>query len=471
MKQDGITRGPWTIEGPDQFGDFNIHHPADRLAIGAVVSNLRPSEEVAANAHFIVAACNAYEPMREVLANLSDKTAHLVDAIEIAPSATNYCKARVLAARCAVASARAALSTLPVNERHTSDDVGILRDALADLCDEIDRHIDAALDDRKPVFKGIVAARAALKGVPQPATRHPEQIGWLVEMNDAGPKYYSFSENDPDDPWGGFQREAGNATRFARKEDAEAIIAAFAWTPGHVFASEHVWGGEKIEQPASDDYQADAGAPALSEKVNLAEARLLENGSITIRYNEREDGGCRIWSDDLPGLILSHKDSCVVWQALGAAMQGLLFDRQVLSRPSDGNREDWQPEGSMNLIALLDAIQRLEKELPGWWWSVGACHVSSDASVGPPPRAWTHAHIGPDMVGPSAHLLGYRKFAEDFDGFSCDLSQPATCAQALNGAIDMALSSLEQMGDKSAYGPIVMKGPGLDAWNSAKDKS
>ena len=35
----------------------------------------------------------------------------------------------------------------------------------------------------------------------------------------------------------------------------------------------------------------------------------------------------------------------------------------------------------------------------------------------------------------------------------------------------MALSSLEQMGDKSAYGPIVMKGPGLDAWNSAKDKS
>lgn len=217
--------------------------------------------------------------------------------------------------------------------------------------------------------------------------------------------------------------------------------------------------------------QADAGAPALSEKVNLAEARLLENGSITIRYNEREDGGCRIWSDDLPGLILSHKDSCVVWQALGAAMQGLLFDRQVLSRPSDGNREDWQPEGSMNLIALLDAIQRLERELPGWWWSVGACHVSSDASVGPPPRAWTHAHIGPDMVGPSAHLLGYRKFAEDFDGFSCDLSQPATCAQALNGAIDMALSSLEQMGDKSAYGPIVMKGPGLDAWNSAKDKS
>ncbi len=67
MKQDGITRGPWTIEGPDQFGDFNIHHPADRLAIGAVVSNLRPSEEVAANAHFIVTACNAYEPMREAL--------------------------------------------------------------------------------------------------------------------------------------------------------------------------------------------------------------------------------------------------------------------------------------------------------------------------------------------------------------------------------------------------------------------
>ena len=253
MKQDGITRGPWTIEGPDQFGDFNIHHPADRLAIGAVVSNLRPSEEVAANAHFIVAACNAYEPMREALAFYAAPENHGLQQHGLCfASAVDIDEGE---------RARAALSTLPVNDRQTSDDVGILR---ALLEEELVWHEerDKSLSKQPPFGeKGwrraehqerIDVIRAALKGVPQPATRHPEQIGWLVEMNDAGPKYYSFSENDPDDPWGGFQREAGNATRFARKEDAEAIIAAFAWTPGHVFASEHVWGGEKIEQPASE---------------------------------------------------------------------------------------------------------------------------------------------------------------------------------------------------------------------------
>lgn len=47
--------------------------------------------------------------------------------------------------------------------------VSSLREALANLCDEIDRHIDAAPDDRKPVFRGIAAARAALSAT-QPAT-------------------------------------------------------------------------------------------------------------------------------------------------------------------------------------------------------------------------------------------------------------------------------------------------------------
>ena len=70
MKQAERTPGPWTIEGPDQFGDYNIHHPADRLAIGAIVSNMRPAEEVAANARFIVEAVNAYtstEALRSAL--------------------------------------------------------------------------------------------------------------------------------------------------------------------------------------------------------------------------------------------------------------------------------------------------------------------------------------------------------------------------------------------------------------------
>ena len=57
------TPGLWSIAGPDQFGDYNIHHPGDRLAIGAVVSNMRPADEVAANAEFIVTAVNSHDAL------------------------------------------------------------------------------------------------------------------------------------------------------------------------------------------------------------------------------------------------------------------------------------------------------------------------------------------------------------------------------------------------------------------------
>ncbi|WP_414462927.1 hypothetical protein [Hyphomicrobium sp. DY-1] len=68
------TAGPWFAEGPDEFGDFNIHHPADRLAVAAVVSNLRPPSEVAANAAFIVRAENSFQLLIEAL---EDAKAHI----------------------------------------------------------------------------------------------------------------------------------------------------------------------------------------------------------------------------------------------------------------------------------------------------------------------------------------------------------------------------------------------------------
>ena len=51
----GITPGPWEASNADMFGDHNIqrHDSEDRAAIAAVVSNLRPVEEVAANARAI----------------------------------------------------------------------------------------------------------------------------------------------------------------------------------------------------------------------------------------------------------------------------------------------------------------------------------------------------------------------------------------------------------------------------------
>ena len=57
MKHDGT---PWSIEGPDQFGDYNIHGQEKRLAVGAVVSNMRPPIVTKANADLIVTAVNAF---------------------------------------------------------------------------------------------------------------------------------------------------------------------------------------------------------------------------------------------------------------------------------------------------------------------------------------------------------------------------------------------------------------------------
>jgi hypothetical protein len=75
------------------------------------------------------------------------------------------------------------------------------------------------------------------------------------------------------------------------------------------------------------------------------------------------------------------------------------------------------------MMSLEDAIAKLNAELPGWWWSVGVCSVSADAS------------IGPDRAGPDASLLGGRLFDE---GFHADLRQPATPAEALLHVLEKA---------------------------------
>lgn len=36
--------------------------------------------------------------------------------------------------------------------------------------------------------------------------------------------------------------------------------------------------------------------------------------------------------------------------------------------------------GQEDMAALAAAVERLERELPGWWWRVGACSVSADAT-------------------------------------------------------------------------------------------
>lgn len=79
----------------------------------------------------------------------------------------------------------------------------------------------------------------------------------------------------------------------------------------------------------------------------------------------------------------------------------------------------WCAEGSA--AGLEAAIEKLYRELPGWWWSCGNCHVSADAT------------IGPDRDGPDRYLLQYKEFDIGIDG---SLLHPATLAEAMLKAIE-----------------------------------
>ena len=114
---------------------------------------------------------------------------------------------------------------------------------------------------------------------------------------------------------------------------------------------------------------------------------------------------------------------------------------------ADGNQEDRnapcarrldmrsvQPShDAASLADLQTAIIEFEKALPGWWYSLGICSVSRDASC------------GPDSKGPDAALLKMRKFDS---GFNCDDHHPdSTMADALRNVMEQALEAKARVSD------------------------
>lgn len=81
---------------------------------------------------------------------------------------------------------------------------------------------------------------------------------------------------------------------------------------------------------------------------------------------------------------------------------------------------------------LEAAIAYFHARLPGWWFSVGACHVTADASV------------CPDTAGLDEWLFqtGDNDVTKFFDeGFHADLYPPATMADALVRATHLAVAA------------------------------
>ena len=91
---------------------------------------------------------------------------------------------------------------------------------------------------------------------------------------------------------------------------------------------------------------------------------------------------------------------------------------------------DWKQSAA---IGTEDAIAQFKAELSGWWFTIGECQVSADASCGPTREAPEHLALIPQDV----------RFD---DGFHVDLAQPATIAEALDHVRNEAIEAIRNLG-------------------------
>lgn len=89
------------------------------------------------------------------------------------------------------------------------------------------------------------------------------------------------------------------------------------------------------------------------------------------------------------------------------------------------HQHDWTTSPAHGLEV---AIAEFKAALPGWWFTVGECQVSADASCGPT-RESEHIKLIPLD----------RRFD---DGFRADLPQPATMVDALATVRQEALEAI-----------------------------
>ncbi|EJL23960.1 hypothetical protein PMI02_03880 [Novosphingobium sp. AP12] len=101
----------------------------------------------------------------------------------------------------------------------------------------------------------------------------------------------------------------------------------------------------------------------------------------------------------------------------------------VERRHQSAEMAEWITSPATDLEA---AIARFKADLPGWWFSVGECQISCDASCAPTDES---EHIALAVRG------------NQFDsGFDCDLAQPSTLALALDEVRKQALAAIAEAG-------------------------
>ena len=174
-------------------------------------------------------------PEQQTPASVVEALREVVKLSEYLRSATAQCDrdARVYEyARRERLTTAAAQDAIKVIER-LSAEREVLREALVNIQIEAERE-----NGRWNHLKRVIAinARAALT---QGESRQTEETGWLIETDDNGLRYRTATR---------WTADASDGLRFARREDAEAFLAAFETdhfrtvaTPARRVA-EHRWG-------------------------------------------------------------------------------------------------------------------------------------------------------------------------------------------------------------------------------------
>ena len=69
---------------------------------------------------------------------------------------------------------------------------------------------------------------------------------------------------------------------------------------------------------------------------------------VSLIFEKREDGGLRVWSDDVPGFVLSHYDCEAVFADIAPALETIISEIlgvPVRVGPAEGLREHLEDRG------------------------------------------------------------------------------------------------------------------------------